>query len=112
MKLKLVVVLEQTPNNYCAYLPDLPGCVSTGSAWEEMIREAVPFHIESMIEHGDPLPEKAMSLEEAMACHSEPIPEDVMERFAQYGGDVPSLSTAFQIIEVEVNLSPAGRAAS
>ena len=115
MKLKLVVVLEQTPNNYCAYLPDLPGCVSTGKTWEEMqemIREAVPFHIESMIEHGDPLPEKAMALEEAMAYHSEPIPEDVMESFAQYGDDVPSLSTTFQIIEVEVNLSPAGRAAS
>lgn len=53
MKLKYVVVFEQTPNNYSAYLPDLPGCVSTGKTWEEMqemIREAVPFHIEGMLE--------------------------------------------------------------
>lgn len=46
MKLKYVVVYEQTPNNYCAYLPDLPGCISTGKTWkdiQEMIREAVTF---------------------------------------------------------------------
>ena len=30
MKLKYVVVYEQTPNNFCAYAPDLPGCISTG----------------------------------------------------------------------------------
>ena len=48
MKLKYVVVYEQTPNNFCAYAPDLPGCISTGKTWDEvreMMREAigVPF---------------------------------------------------------------------
>jgi predicted RNase H-like HicB family nuclease len=108
MKLQFVVVFEQTPNNYGAYLPDLPGCISTGETWEEMkemVREAVPFHIEGMLEHGDPLPEKPMSLEEAMAHYIEPIPEKVMESFAEYGGDVPTLSTTFEIMEFEVNVS-------
>ena len=36
MKLTYAVVFEQAPNNYCAYIPDLPGCISTGRTWEEM----------------------------------------------------------------------------
>ncbi len=28
--MKYAVVIEKTPNNYAAYVPDLPGCVSTG----------------------------------------------------------------------------------
>ena len=109
MRIKFVVVFEKTPNNYCAYVPDLPGCISTGRTWEEMqamIREAVPFHIEGMMENGDPLPETTMSLEEAMAYHIEPIPDYVMESYARYGDEVPTLSTTFEIIEFEVNPSP------
>ena len=36
MKLKYVVIYERTPNNYSAYSPDLPGCISTGKTWEEI----------------------------------------------------------------------------
>ena len=36
MKLTYAVVFEQTPNNYGAYVPDVPGCVSTGKTWDEM----------------------------------------------------------------------------
>ena len=36
MKLQYAVVFERTPNNYCAYVPDLPGCISTGKTWTEM----------------------------------------------------------------------------
>ena len=27
--MKYTVVIERTPNNYAAYVPDLPGCVAT-----------------------------------------------------------------------------------
>ena len=57
---KYTVVIEKTPNNYAAYVPDLPGCVATGSTREELlgeIREAIAFHIESLREHGEPVPE-------------------------------------------------------
>ena len=73
MKLKFVVVYEQTPNNYAAYLPELPGCVSTGKNWDhiqEMIQEAVTFHLESMLEDGDPIPQGTMSLEDAMGSNT------------------------------------------
>ena len=36
MKLKYAVVYERTPNNYSAYSPDLPGCISTGETWEDI----------------------------------------------------------------------------
>lgn len=109
MRLKYVVVFEQTPNNYSAYLPDLPGCTSTGKTWEEMqemIREAVTGHIEVMLEHGDPLPDRAMSLEEAIAYHSEPLTEYEKKTLAEFGGceDFPDLPPVFEIIEFEVNL--------
>ena len=58
--MKYTVVIEKTPNNYAAYVPDLPGCVATASTREELleeVREAIQFHIEGMREDGEPVPE-------------------------------------------------------
>ena len=110
MKLEYVVVYERTPNNYCAYLPDLPGCISTGKTWEDIqknIREAVTGHIEVMLEHGEPLPEEPMSMEEAVDHHNEPLDGPERNSLAQYDGDVSSLSTSFGTVEIEVELHPA-----
>jgi predicted RNase H-like HicB family nuclease len=55
-----VVVYEQTPNNWSAYVPDLPGCVTTGKTREDVeqrIREAIEFHIEGLKLEGEPIPE-------------------------------------------------------
>lgn len=57
---KFAVIIEKGPNNYSAYVPDLPGCVSTGKTLAEIeknIREAIEFHIEGMMEDGNPIPE-------------------------------------------------------
>ena len=54
------VVIEKTGNGYSAYVPDLPGCVAAGDTREEtedLIREAVIYHLEVMREHGEPIPE-------------------------------------------------------
>ena len=53
------IVIEQTPRNYSAYVPDLPGCVATGATKGQvlrMIREAIEFHIEGLRECGEPAP--------------------------------------------------------
>lgn len=58
--MKYAVVIEQTPNNYAAYVPDLPGCVATADTRQEVlkeIREAIEFHIEGMREDAVPIPE-------------------------------------------------------
>ncbi len=107
MKLSYAVVFEQTPNNYCAYAPDVPGCVSVGDTWPEMqamIREALAFHIEGMVENGEAIPEPRMSLEEAMAYHSQPLTEEEKASLAEFGDEPPTLSTTFGTVEVEVAL--------
>jgi predicted RNase H-like HicB family nuclease len=56
---RYIVVFEQTSNNWAAYVPDLPGCVATGGTrqeTEELIREAVALHIESMLAHNEAVP--------------------------------------------------------
>ena len=113
MKLKYAVVFEQTPNNYAAYAPDVPGCISTGKTWDEMqemIREALTFHIEFLMEEGDPVPEPKMSIEEAIAHHSEALEEYALKSYAEFGEPVPSLSTTFQMVEVEIRTPRAARA--
>jgi predicted RNase H-like HicB family nuclease len=53
------IVIEDAGENLSAYVPDLPGCVSTGSSVEEVtanIREAIVLHIESLREHGEEVP--------------------------------------------------------
>ena len=113
MKLKYIVVFEQTPNNYAAYAPDVPGCISTGKTWEkmlEMIHECLEFHIEGMMINGDPLPESRMSMEEAMAHHCEPFTEEELEELSKYEFS-PTLSVTFKEIEVEVDISALNEAA-
>jgi predicted RNase H-like HicB family nuclease len=54
------VVVERGKHNYSAYVPDLPGCVTTGRTLEEVranISEAIAGHLEIMREYGDPIPE-------------------------------------------------------
>ena len=107
MKLKYAVVFEQTPNNYCAYAPDVPGCISTAKTWDgihQMIREALTFHIESTLEQGQPMPEPAMSIDQAIAFHNEPIEDHILETYAQHGGPPPSLSTTVETMEIEIKL--------
>ncbi len=57
--MRYAIVIEKADSNYSAYVPDLPGCVSTGRTVEEVkqnIAEAVEFHIQGLIEDGDPVP--------------------------------------------------------
>lgn len=57
---KYAVVFERAANNWGAYVPDLPGCVATGTTLEEtrrLIAEAIRFHIEGMRLHGEAVPE-------------------------------------------------------
>ena len=55
-----ICVIEKVPGNDAAYVPHLPGYVATANTKSEVlngIREAIAFHIESLWEHGEPVPE-------------------------------------------------------
>ena len=55
-----VIVIEKAADgSHSAYVPDLPGCVACGDTPEEartLISEAVALHIESLRQHGEPVP--------------------------------------------------------
>jgi predicted RNase H-like HicB family nuclease len=58
--MRYAVVIERAGGNYSAYVPDLPGCIATGSTVAEVeneIRDAIRFHIEGLREDGLQVPE-------------------------------------------------------
>ena len=55
-----LVVYEKTATGYSAYVPDLPGCITTGPSLPETKRsmqEAISGHLAVMREFGDPIPQ-------------------------------------------------------
>jgi predicted RNase H-like HicB family nuclease len=57
--MRYAIVIEAAGENFSAYVPDLPGCVATGSTVEEterQIREAIEFHLEGLRADDLPIP--------------------------------------------------------
>ena len=66
---KYLIVIEKGSNNYSAYSPDVLGCGATGKTFEDAkrnIREAIEFHLEGLVEDGDPIPDAESSAEYIM----------------------------------------------
>jgi len=64
--MRYAVVIEKAESNYSAYVPDLPGCVATGTSvpeTEAQIREAIELHLEGMREDGIPIPPPSSQVE-------------------------------------------------
>lgn len=58
--MRYAIVVEKAEGNYAAYVPDLPGCIATGTTLEEvehLIKEAIAFHLEGLREEGWPIPQ-------------------------------------------------------
>jgi predicted RNase H-like HicB family nuclease len=67
MQRHYAIVMEKAPgsSNYSAYVPDLPGCITTGQTIEEvkrLMQEAIEFHLEGLREDGLPIPEPTTSV--------------------------------------------------
>ena len=57
--MRWAIIIEGTDGNYSAYVPDLPGCVTTGDTLEEvrsLMREAIEFYLDGMREDRLPIP--------------------------------------------------------
>lgn len=64
--MRYAIVIENAGNNLSAYVPDLPGCVATGSSIaevEEAIREAIEMHLNGMREDGEAIPMPSSQVE-------------------------------------------------
>ena len=70
--MRYLVVVEEGPTSFGAYVPDLPGCVAVGETREEvraLIRDAIEFHIEGLKNSGQLVP-KASSTGEVIDVHA------------------------------------------
>jgi predicted RNase H-like HicB family nuclease len=64
--MRYAIVIEKAQGNYSAYVPDLPGCVTTGTTIEEVennMKEAIMFHLEGLQEEGLPIPQPTTKCE-------------------------------------------------
>lgn len=58
--MRYAIVIEKAKTNYSAYIPDVPGCVATGKTLQEVkqhMKDALEFHLEGMLQDGEPWPE-------------------------------------------------------
>jgi predicted RNase H-like HicB family nuclease len=58
--MRYIVVVEEGPNSFGAYVPDLPGCVAVGESKQEvlqLIQEAIEFHLEGIKDQGASVPQ-------------------------------------------------------
>ena len=54
------VVVERTRSGWSAYLPEVPGCIATGTTRPEVedgIRSALELHFQGMREDGEQVPD-------------------------------------------------------
>jgi predicted RNase H-like HicB family nuclease len=61
-----VVIFEKSATGWSAYVPDLPGVITTGKTKEQaqhLIREAIEFHLDDLREDNLPIPEPSVSAE-------------------------------------------------
>ena len=64
--MRYLVVVEEGPTSFGAYVPDLPGCIAVGESREEVltsIHEAIELHLDALRENGQPIPASTSSSE-------------------------------------------------
>mgnify|MGYP001226425996 CR=1 FL=1 len=71
--MKYMVVVEQGPESWGAYVPDLPGCIAAGETRDEvmvLIHEAIEFHLDGLKQEGEsfPVPHSSSEIVEVTAA--------------------------------------------
>ena len=68
----VVIIERDETGGHSAWAPDLPGVVAAARSYDEcleLMREAVGLHIESLREHGEPVPApEAVGVETVVAA--------------------------------------------
>jgi|LakMenEpi12Oct12_1017442.scaffolds.fasta_scaffold00827_2 predicted RNase H-like HicB family nuclease len=63
--MKYAVDIERAGEYFSAYAPDIPACIATGvstSEIEQLIREAISFHLEGLCEHATEIPQPSCDI--------------------------------------------------
>jgi predicted RNase H-like HicB family nuclease len=64
--MKYAVAIERAGDNLSVYVSDLPDCIVTGnpvSEVEQLVREAISFHLEGLREDGIEIPEPSCAVQ-------------------------------------------------
>lgn len=64
--MRYMVIIQEGPTSFGAYVPDLPGCVAVGETRAEvlkLIEDAIELHIEALRDEGAEVPEPHASSE-------------------------------------------------
>lgn len=64
--MRYAVVIENAGSNCSAYVPDLPGCVATGTSVAEVckaISKVIEFHLEGLRADGEPIQPPSIKVE-------------------------------------------------
>jgi predicted RNase H-like HicB family nuclease len=75
------IILQRTNNGYCAYSPDVPGCIAADDSFEatlQLMAEAIEFHFEGMLEHGEEIPEPKSLQQHLNSGELELSPDDIL----------------------------------
>jgi predicted RNase H-like HicB family nuclease len=67
--MRYLVIIRRTSTGYSVDVPDLPGCVATGTTVEharQMIADAIEMHLELMRKSGELVPNPTRSYEFAV----------------------------------------------
>lgn len=74
----LAFIHKDEESDYTVTFPDFPGCITAGGTLDEardMAREALPFHVEGLVQDGILIP-NPMSLEQAL--ETDPMGRDAV----------------------------------
>jgi predicted RNase H-like HicB family nuclease len=72
--MRYLVIIRRTGTGYSVDVPDLPGCIATGTTVEharQMISDAIEMHIELMQQSGEMIPTPSTSYEFAVDQNSD-----------------------------------------
>ena len=64
--MRYAIVIEKADSNYSAYLPDVPGCIATGTTVDEVKRnlaQALEFHLDGIRADGDSIPQPSSTVD-------------------------------------------------
>jgi predicted RNase H-like HicB family nuclease len=67
--MRYLVIIRRTGTGYSVDVPDLPGCVATGTTVEharQMIAESIEMHLDLMQQSGETIPAPSSTLEFAV----------------------------------------------
>jgi len=67
--MRYLVIIRRTNTGYSVDVPDLPGCIATGTSVEharQMIAEAIEMHLELMQQSGESFPSPSTTYEFAV----------------------------------------------